>query len=388
MRLSRVDPGLVADLGRILAPGRVLHRAIDRLGRSGDASIYRLIPQAIVRPRDLGEVSDLLNYCRRAGRHLTFRTAGTSLSGQAVSDDILVELAPHWNGVSVLDDGRRIRSQPGVIGGHLNRLLAPHRARIGPDPASIDAAMIGGIVSNNSSGMCAGVVQNSYHTMDALEFMLADGTLVDTARADADDRLRRERPTLHAGLLALRDEIRANVPLAARIRRKFETKNTVGYGLHSFLDHDKAVDILAHLMVGAQGTLGFLSRITLRTVPEPPSRATGLLYFADLREAGAAVEPLANAGAAALEILDANCLRALAGDLGYSFRVGERSAGLLTEFRAGDLDELGGMEAAGHAALRPFGLLAPAQFTRDEAERMHLWKLRKGLATTAGAMRP
>jgi len=382
------DPGLVADLGRILSPARVLHRSLDRLGRSGDASVYRLIPQAVVRPRDQGEVAELLAYCRRAGRHLTFRTGGTSLSGQAVTDDILVELAPFWNAARVLDGGQRVWSQPGVVGGHLNRMLAPHAARIGPDPASIDAAMIGGIVSNNSSGMCAGVVQNSYHTLDALEVILADGTVVNTARSDADSILRRDHPALHAGILALRDELRANEPLAARVRRKFQTKNTTGYSLHAFLDHDTPAQILAHLMVGAQGTLGFLSSITLRTVPEPKSRSTGLVFFSDLREAGAAVEPLAAAGAAALEILDANCLRALESQQSYPFSITKRTAALLTEFRADDEEALRAMEAAGQGALGSFGLLSPARFSRDEAERMHLWKMRKGLATTAGALRP
>jgi len=386
--MRSADPGLVADLGRILTPNRVLHRALDRLGRSSDASIYRLIPEVVVRPRDLGEVGELLAHCRRAGRHLTFRTGGTSLSGQAVSDDILVELAPFWTAARVLDGGRRIWSQPGVVGGHLNRRLAPFAARVGPDPASIDAAMLGGIVSNNSSGMCAGVVQNSYHTLDALEFMLADGTVVDTARADADDRLRRERPALHAGLLALRDEIRANAPLAARIKKKFQTKNTTGYSLHAFLDHDSAAQILAHLMVGAQGTLGFLAGITLRTVPEPPHSTTGLVFFTDLREAGAAVKPLAEAGAAAVEILDANCLRALESEHPYPFTVTSRTAALLTEFRAEDEERLLAMEADGFSALRPFALHVPARFSRDEAERAHLWKMRKGLFASAGAFRP
>jgi D-lactate dehydrogenase len=382
------DPGLVSDLGRIVTPTRVLHRSLDRLARSGDASIYRMIPQAIVRPRDLGEVSALLDYCRRAGRHLTFRAAGTSLSGQAVTDDVLVELASFWSGARVLDGGRRIWSQPGAVGGHLNRMLAPHATRIGPDPASIDACMIGGIVSNNSSGMCAGVVQNSYHTLDAIQVMLADGTVVDTARADADERLRRERPALHAGVLALRDEIREKPVLAARIRAKFQTKNTTGYSLHAFLDHDSPAQILAHLMVGAQGTLGFLAGITLQTVPEPPHRATGLVYFSDLREAGAAVKPLAEAGAAALEILDSNCLRALESELGFSFPVTRRTSALLAEFRTDDLGHLAAMEEAGQETLKSFALLAPARFSRAADERAHLWKLRKGLATTAGALRP
>jgi len=176
--LSPPDPGIARDLAEILSPERVLTRAIDRLGRSGDASLYRLIPQAIARPRGTGEVRDLMAWARRKRRHLTFRAAGTSLSGQAVTDDVLVEIAPFWRAASTLDGGARVRAQPGVIGGHLNRLLSPHQTRIGPDPASIDAATIGGIVANNSSGMCCGVVQNSYHTLDTIAVLLADGTFV------------------------------------------------------------------------------------------------------------------------------------------------------------------------------------------------------------------
>src|SRR5262249_10341028 len=163
---------------------------------------------------------------------------------------------------------------------------APLGRRLGPDPASIDASMVGGIVSNNSSGMCCGVDQNSYHTMEALHFLLADGTEVDTTRADADERLRGERPDLHASVAALRDEVRADAALAARIRAKFARKQTTAYSLQAFLDHDPPAQILAHLMVGAQGTLGFLAGVTLRTVPEPPCRATALLFFAELAEAG------------------------------------------------------------------------------------------------------
>jgi D-lactate dehydrogenase len=382
------DPILVRDLSGLLAPERVLARPIDRLGRSADASIYRLIPDAVVRPRDLAEVRALLAYCARHGRHLTFRTAGTSLSGQAVSDDLLVELGPYWKAARVLESGQRIWSQPAVVGAHLNRMLAPHAARIGPDPASIDAAMIGGMVSNNSSGMCCGVVQNSYHTLDALEFLLADGTHVDTARPDADDRLRHERPALHASILALRDEVRGNARLAARIRKKYETKNTTGYSLQAFLDHDRPADILAHLMVGAQGTLGFLAGITLRTVPEPPARATGLVFFEELAEAGAAVAPLAEAGAAALEILDSASLRSVAQQHPYPFPITPRTAALLAEFREADDLGLRGAVAVGREVLSRFRMAGDVSFTTDASERAHLWKLRKGLFATGGAMRP
>ena len=212
--LREADRRVVEDLERMLAPERVLSRPIDRLGRSADASIYRLIPEAIVRPRGLGEVESLFAWARQKRRHLTFRTAGTSLSGQAVTDDVLVELGPFFRSARVLDDGARVVAQPGVVGGHLNRLLAGHGKRIGPDPASIDTAMIGGILANNSSGMCCGVAQNSYHTLDGLQLLLAGGAVVDTREPDADAQLKRGRPALHAELLALRDEIRRDAALA------------------------------------------------------------------------------------------------------------------------------------------------------------------------------
>jgi D-lactate dehydrogenase len=382
------DPGVVRDLERLLSPDRVLSRPIDRLSRSADASIYRLVPQAVVRPRSVGEMRDLFAWARRDGRHLTLRAAGTSLSGQAVSDDVLVETAPFFRSARVLDGGARVLSQPGVVGGHLNRLLAPHRTRIGPDPASIDAAMIGGILANNSSGMCCGVAQNSYHTLDSLAVLLADGTLVDTAEPDADEQLQRARPDLHAELVALRDEIRRDEPLAARIRSKFSRKNTSGYSLNAFLDEELPARILARLMVGSEGTLGFVTEATFRTVPEPPSRATALVFFEELEEAGASVAPLAKAGADACEILDAAALRSIATEHPLSFEVERRHAGILVEFRR--MDEAGLALAVGEAQaiLGGLRLVEPPQFTTGEAERAVLWHLRKGLAARTGAQRP
>jgi D-lactate dehydrogenase len=386
--MRQPDPGLLRDLEQLLSPDRVLARPIDRLGRSADASIYRLIPQAVVRPRSTGEVRDLLAWARRRGRHMTFRAAGTSLSGQAVSDDVLVEIGPFFRAARVLDGGVRVWSQPGVVGAHLNRLLAEHRTRIGPDPASIDAAMIGGILANNSSGMCCGVAQNSYNTLDSLGVLLADGTVVDTALPEADEALRRARPDLHAELLALRAEVLSDEALAARIRQKFSRKNTTGYSLNAFVDYHRPADILAHLMVGSEGTLGFVSEMTLRTVPEPPARATALVFFADIEEAGAVVAPLAAAGADALEILDSASLRSIAGRHELPFEVGRRHAGLLMEFRRGDEAALAAALEAAQAVLGRCRLLEPPRFTTGEAERAELWHLRKGLAATTGAMRP
>jgi len=386
--LRQSDPRVVSDLERILSPDRVLTRPIDRLGRSADASIYRLIPEAIVRPRGLAEMRELFAWARQRRRHLTFRAAGTSLCGQAVTDDVLVELAPFFRSARVLDDGARIRAEPGVVGGHLNRLLARHGRRIGPDPASIDAAMIGGILANNSSGMCCGVAQNSYHTLDSLVVLLADGAVVDTRQTDADAELRRARPALHAELLALRDEIRRNEPLASRIRRKFATKNTSGYSLNAFVDHDSPAEILAHLMVGSEGTLGFVAEMTLRTVPEPPARATALVFLAELEDAGRAVAPLAAAGADALEILDGAALRSIATEHALPFEVEKHHAALLIELRRADAGSLASAVSDALVILKRHRLLEPPRFTTGEAERAALWHLRKGLAARTGALRP
>jgi D-lactate dehydrogenase len=382
------DPGFIRDLERLLGPERVLSRPIDRLGRSADASIYRLIPQAIARPRGLDEVGALLALARRRRRHVTFRAAGTSLSGQSVTDGLLVEITPFWRAARVVDDGQRIWAQPGVIGGHLNRLLAPHRTRIGPDPASIDAATIGGILINNSSGMCCGVAQNSYHTLDSLGVLLADGTWVDSSWEDADEQLRRARPDLHASLAALRDEVRADDTLAARIRHKFSTKNTSAYSLNALVDYDRPVDILSHLMVGSEGTLGFVAEMTMRAVPEPPARATALVFFAELEEAGSAVAPLARAGADALEILDSAALRSIAGQHELPFEVSRSNAALLVEFRCPDETSLSAAVADAKAILDRYRLVEPPRFTSGAEERARMWQLRKGLAATTGAMRP
>ena len=113
---------------------------------------------------------------------LTFRAAGTSLSGQSISDGLLVEVARHWRDLRVEEGGSKIRVQTGVIGARANQALALYGAKIGPDPASIATCTMGGILANNSSGMCCGVEQNAYHTLHSMTFMLPSGTVIDTSQ--------------------------------------------------------------------------------------------------------------------------------------------------------------------------------------------------------------
>ena len=284
---------LISMLSQIVDARRILARPIDLIAYASDASFYRLIPKAVVQAGSEQEVARLFQFSHDHSLPITFRAAGTSLSGQSISDGLLVEVARNFRDLEVLENGRKIRVQPGVIGSSANRVLMPYGAKIGPDPASIATCTLGGILSNNSSGMCCGVEQNAYHTLAALRFVLPSGTVINTAEPDAEEKFFALEPALARGILELKSRIQSDPALAERIRRKYRTKNTTGYGINAFLDFERAVDIFAHLLIGSEGTLAFISEAVLNTVPDLPVKYTGLLLFPDLYAASESIVPLA-----------------------------------------------------------------------------------------------
>lgn len=381
---------LKADLEAIVGPARVLDRPVDLIAFASDASFYRLVPKAVVLAGDVDEVRRLFRVSHDRQVPMTFRAAGTSLSGQAVTDGILVEVARHWRKVEVLDGGARIKVQPGVIGAHVNHALRLFRAKMGPDPASINTCTVGGILSNNSSGMCCGVVQNAYHTLESLTFVLPSGNAFDTADPGAEVRFREQEPALAEGLLALKADLEANEPLARRIRSKYRTKNTTGYSLNAFLDFEKPLDIFSHLLVGSEGTLAFIAEAVLRTVPDLPVKVTGFLLFPDLHAACAAIPTLRDAGAAALELLDRASLRSVEDQPGIPPAIKslpEGAAALLTEFHGADEAARAELERRALGAAGGLTLLEPARFTHDPAEQALFWKIRSGTFPSVGAVR-
>ena len=312
------------------------------------------------------------------------------MSGQAVTEGIVADLSRHWRDVEVLDRGRRVRVGPGVVGAAVNARLRPFGAKIGPDPASLHACMMGGILANNSSGMCCGVLQNAYHTLDSLVCLLPSGTRVDTADASADDELRRLEPALVDGLLALRRTIQATPALSDRIRHKYRTKNTTGYSLNALLDYNRPADLLAHLLIGSEGTLGFIASAVLRTVPDLPVESTGLLLFPTMRDACAAIVPLANAGAAALEVMDRAALRSVDHQNGVPAAIRHlpaEAAGLLVEFQAEGEDARPDLERRAGGAVGRLALVQPAAFTHAPDEQAQLWRVRQGMFPSVGAAR-
>ena len=284
---------LQEELAAFLPTERLIVDPLRLLAWGTDASFYRLVPKLVVVVDDEDELRRVLAGCARLGTPVTFRAAGTSLSGQAITDSVLVMLGDGWRGSRSPPTRASITLQPGVIGAAANRRLAPLGRKIGPDPASIDAAMIGGIAANNASGMCCGTAQNSYHTLAGLRVVLADGTVLDTR--DAASRAAFARAAARARRGPRRRSARAtreDAALAARIRHKFRHEE------HDRLQPERAgrlrrpVDILAHLMIGSEGTLGFISEITYRTVPEHADKASALILFDELETACSAVTRL------------------------------------------------------------------------------------------------
>ena len=369
---------------------RVLIRPIERIAYAADASFYRLVPQAVVLTQNEEEIRSLFRFSREHRIPMTFRAAGTSLSGQAVTDGILAEAARNWRQLWVEGGGKRVRVQPGVIGARVNAALAPYGMKMGPDPASISACMMGGILANNSSGMCCGVEQNAYHTLASLRFILPSGTVIDTANNDADTLFHAREPKLARAILELKSRIETNAALRDRIRKKYRTKNTTGYSLNAFLDFQQAVDIFQHLLIGSEGTLAFIAEAVLITVPDLPVKYTGLLLFPDLYAASASILPLREAGAKALEIMDRASLRSVENQPGIpgSIRgLPGGAAGLLAEFQAAAESERPQMEALAQEAVANLKLLEPAEFTHVAARQAALWTIRAGMFPSVGAVR-
>ncbi|MCF6238626.1 MAG: FAD-binding oxidoreductase, partial [Candidatus Marinimicrobia bacterium] len=381
---------IIEDLKNILPEDRIKNRLIDRHSYARDASFYRLIPEVVVQPENEQEIIDLFNYSQRVNLPLVFRAAGTSLSGQSITDGILVEVSRKWQEFIFDKEQQTIQLEPGLIGGQVNRRLAAYGQKIGPDPASLDAAMIGGIIANNASGMCCGVKDNAYHTMDSIRFILPNGQTYDTQDEAADGQLEQQAPQIHSGLLKLRERLLADKALYERIRDKYTRKNTQGYSLNALIDYAKPIDILAHLLVGSEGTLGFISKVRLKTLADDPHKSTALLFFKDIRSATESVLPLQQAGAQALELMDRAALRSIEDETGMPEEIKtlpESAAALLCEFQAPSPEGLAVKVQAGLKVLKSAGLVHPVNFTEVEKTRLLYWKIRKGLLPSVGAVR-
>ncbi len=379
---------LLASLGA----DRVLTRALDLVMYASDASPYRLIPRAVAMPREVGDVVALMAFARSNRVPLVFRAGGTSLNGQAQSDSVLVDVRRHWQRARVLDDGKAVRVAPGMVLGHVNRLLARHGRKLGPDPASTDIACVGGVIANNSGGMRCGVTADSYRTVRSMTLVLANGTAIDTAEPGAAEKFAAAAPELARGLSEIRDELRADRELSERVARKFEIKNTMGYRLCAFLDADEPLEIFRRLVIGSEGTLAFVAEAVFETVPFGGHASVALALFGSIDAAAEVVTPLVRSGASATELMFAPTLIAAAHNMpGTPERwksLAQDAAALLVEYRADDADSLDEPERRGLEILQGAELIDPPRFSRDREEIEVLWRVREGIQGLIAAYRP
>jgi D-lactate dehydrogenase len=361
-----------------------------------DASFYRLIPKIVIKTDNSKEVEEIIKLSNEMELSITFRAAGTSLSGQAISDSILIITSRKFTDFKLADDKSHIALQPALTGAQVNNLLAPYGKKIGPDPASINAAMIGGIAANNASGMCCGISQNSYKTLKSMKLIFADGTRLDTGSAQSKEEFRKTHGFFLIALKQMASKTCEDTQLKALIEKKFKIKNTCGYSINALVDFEDEFEILEHLIIGSEGTLAFIEEITYYTVEELKDKASALIYFKDVKEACNAVTKLKLAKEAktinveAVELMDRAGLASIENDPAmpeFIKTFNKDVTALLIETRAQDDKALDFQIKELEVLLEEFTVVRDIFFTKDVEEYTQYWKIRKGLFPAVGAVR-
>lgn len=360
-----------------------------------DAGFYRLVPKIVIRSSNEKEVSRILRAASKYDVPVTFRAAGTSLSGQSISDSVLVVAGKNWERYKVSEDGERITLEPGIIGSRVNAILKPYGRKFGPDPASIGSCMVGGIVMNNASGMSCGTHANSDRELESVRMVFADGSVLDTGDEASREAFRAGHPDFIKGIEDLRDEILADKELSDRIRYKYSIKNVTGLNIFPFVRFQDPFDIMAHLLVGSEGTLAFMSQVTIKTLPLPAKEASAMVYFGTIREAAEAVVALRKdidpAALDAAELLDKRSLASVDDPMLKDYPDKDLTALLLRVTGAGQEDLDANVNRLTDV-LRGFSTLKGADgdafiFSSDPAVAGKYWAIRSGIFPSVGGMR-
>ena len=404
------------ELKRLLPSERIYTDELRRLGWGTDASFYREIPEVVVRSDGEEEVARIIGLCRKHGLPFTFRAAGTSLSGQSLSNSVLIVAGKHWEKYELSEDQETIRLQPGIVGSRVNDILKPYGRVFPPDPASIGSAMVGGIVCNNASGMNCGVHANSDRMMVSARIILTDGTVLDTGSKDSRERFSNSHPEFLAKIEALRDKVRADKDLTERIQRKYSIKNVTGLNLRPLVAYDDPFDIIAHSMVGSEGTLAFLSEVTMKTLHDYPFKASAMVYFLTMKESCEAVVAMKKLKAGeedlrmsaehlvvkSAEMLDYKSLSSVDDPVFLQYKA-DVDAGKIAGVAPGDYHNLTAIltETKGvtheqllekiatiKECLGQFNLYLPVEFTEDPKVYGKYWAIRSGIFPSVGGTRP
>ena len=406
----------LSDLRLFLPSDRIYTDELRTLGWGTDASFYRQIPKVVIRSDGEEEISKIVQACQKYKLPFTFRAAGTSLSGQSCTDSVLIVAGKHWEGFTLSPDAESITLQPGIVGARVNEILKPYGRVFPPDPASIGSAMVGGIVINNASGMNCGVHANSDRMLLSARIILTDGTALDTGDAQSREAFRKSHPEFIRKIEALRDRVRGDEELASRIRTKYSIKNVTGLNLRPLVAYDDPFDIIAHVMVGSEGTLAFLSEVTMKTLKDYPFKASAMVYFLTMKESCEAVVAMKKLKAGeedldmsaeqlmvkSAEMLDYKSLSSVDDPVYLQYKQ-DVDAGKIEGVQPGDYHNLTTIltETKGitheqllekiekiKTCLGQFRLYIPAEFTEDPKVYGKYWAIRSGIFPSVGGTRP
>lgn len=368
---------------------RLKNNIFDRINRSRDASYYEIMPKSVCFPENRRDILALFDYSRRSRRSVTFRAAGTSLSGQALGNDIIADISRNWQDFSYNPYNETITAQASVIAGRVNEYLSKFGRMIGPDPASINSATIAGICSNNSSGMSSGIVRNPYSTVLSMTYILPDGAVIDSNMSDSF--FKDKHPILYNSIQEIRDKILNDNELVNIIKSNYEVKNVIGYSLNSFIDFFAPIDILTHLMIGSEGTLGFIEKATLKTFKIKPVKHTILLAFNDLEASSKAINSLLPTKPESMEIMDAIAVKSvgkLPEELTYLNDLNDVGAVFLIEYGFDNSEN--NIEKNEHIynIINNLTIFGKAIVANSPELREKLWFIRRGILASIGGNRP
>lgn len=383
------------EVGKFVPKNALYTDELRRFAWGTDAGFYRLVPKIIIRSSNEKEVSKILEAASKFDVPVTFRAAGTSLSGQSVSDSVLIVAGKNWERYKVSEDASEITLEPGIVGASVNAILKPYGRKFGPDPASIGSCMVGGIVMNNASGMSCGTHANSDKELESVRIVLMDGTVLDTGDEASRNAFRASHPEFIRKIEELRDEILADKELSDRIRYKYSIKNVTGLNIFPFVRFEDPFDIIAHLLVGSEGTLAFMSQVTMKTLPLPSKEASAMVYFGTIREAAEAVVALKKeidpAVLNAAELLDKRSLASVNDPMLNEYSDKDLTA-LLLRVTGSDQTDLDANIGKLSEVLHRFAVLNDAEgnsfiFSSDPAVTGKYWAIRSGIFPSVGGMR-
>lgn len=380
----------IREIKKVIPTRRIYSDELRRLAWGTDAGFYRLIPQIVIRSKNETEIIHILKTADKYKIPLTFRAAGTSLSGQAISNSVLVIVGKNWEKYELAPDYLSIKLQPGIVGQRVNQILKPFGRKFPPDPASIKSAMVGGIILNNASGMSCGTHENSYKVLQAAKIIFADGTLLDTADELSKQDFLFTHPKFIRQICEIRDQVLKDKNLCDLIRKKYSIKNVTGLSINSFVDYYDPFDIILHLIIGSEGTLAFLAEATMRTTIDYPFKASALLYFPSMQAACEAVIKLKSSPVTAVEMFDRQAIRSVEDKpnaIPELKLLPSEAAVLLIKTESESKDVLYQQIEAITAIISTYNTLHPTRFTDIESEYNAYWNMRSGIFPTVGGTR-